>query len=123
MIIKLKDDFKEANGGYWKAIDVRDDIINKNKHSEFIDKIAKQMFAVNDINKLKQILEDEIFYEKILTNDIIKFHNSLQLGELTVEEFINEYNIAGDDGFVSVGRMLEVLWYISRGGFIKYKST
>lgn len=109
MIIKLKDNFKEANGGYWTACDVRDEIINKNKHSEFIDKIAKQMFAVNNINKLKQILEDEVFYEKIQTNDIVKFNNALQLGELTVEEFIDEYNITGDFGFVRVCRMLEVL--------------
>lgn len=109
MIIRLKDDFKDANGGYWKAADVRDYNINKNKHSEFLSEITKQMFVIDDINKIKQLLEDEIFYEKILTNDIIKFHNSLQLGELTVKEFIDEYNITGDFGFVSVCQMLEVL--------------
>ena len=109
MIIKLKDEFKDANGGYSKACDVRDYNINKNKHSEKLDELAKQMFAVNDINKLKLLLEDEIFYEKIFDYDLNKFYDSIRLGKLTIIDFITEYNITGDDGFVSVCKMLEVL--------------
>lgn len=109
MIIKLKDDFKDVNGGYFKACDVRDHNINKNKYSKFLNEITKQMFAVDNINKLKQLLEDEVFYEKILKTDLIKFRSSIQLGELTAKEFVDEYNITGDDGFVSVCKMLGVL--------------
>lgn len=109
MIIKLKDEFKDANGGYSNACDVRDYNINKNKHSENLNRTVKQMFAVDDINKLKLLLEDEIFYEKIFDYDLHKFYNSMQLGELTATDFITEYNITGDDGFVSVCKMLGIL--------------
>lgn len=109
MIIRLKDNFKKVHGGYWKAANVRDDIINKNKNSEFLNKITKQIFEVDDIDLMKQILEDEVFYEKILIGDVDKLHNKIKLNKLTKEDFIKEYNITGHFGFLSVCMLLDVI--------------
>lgn len=109
MIIRLKDDFKNIHGGYWKAVDARDSIINKNKNSEFLNKITKQIFEVDDIDLMKQLLEDEVFYEKILKGDIVKLHNKIKLNKLTSDDFINEYNITGHFGFLSVCMLLDVI--------------
>lgn len=109
MIVKLKDSFKEDNGGYWQALDVRDEQVNNNKHSEFLNEITKQMFAIDDINKLKQLLEDEVFYEKILDWVLIKFHEHMQQGKMTTDDFINGYNRMGDRGFVCVCKTLGTL--------------
>lgn len=109
MIVKLKDCFKDTHGGYFNAREVRYDNINKNKYSEHLNETTKQMFAVNSINKLKQLLEDEIFYEKILDSEVKKFYNSIQQGKFTLEEFIDEYNITGAGGFINVGIMLGAL--------------
>lgn len=109
MIIRLKEDFKNAHGGYWNAIDVRDNNINKNKNSKFLNEITKQIFEVDDVDLMKQILEDEIFYEKILIGDVVKLHNKIKLNELNENDFINEYNIIGDHGFIGVCKMLKVI--------------
>lgn len=109
MIIRLKEDFKNVHGGYWNANEVRVDIINKNKNSKFLNEITKQIFDVDDVDLMKQILEDEVFYEKILIGDVVKLHNKIKLNELTVEDFINEYNEMGHHGFIGVCKMLEIL--------------
>ncbi|MEW9077396.1 hypothetical protein [Terrisporobacter glycolicus] len=88
---------------------MRNDIINKNKNSEFLNKITKQIFEVDNIDLMKQLLEDEVFYEKILKGDIVKLHNKIKLNKLTSDDFINEYNITGHFGFVSVCQMLEMI--------------
>lgn len=108
MIIRLKDDFKEVHGGYWNAIDVRDNIINKNKKSSFLNEITKQLFATNDTDLMKQLLEDDLFYEKILIGDVEKFQNAIQHKELKVEDFIKEYNFVGCHGFIGVCKMLSI---------------
>lgn len=108
MIIRLKDDFKEVHGGYWNAIDVRDNIINKNKNSEFLNETVKQLFATNNIDLMKQVLEDNLFYEKILIGDVEKFQNAIQYKELKVEDFIKEYNKMGCHGFIGVCVMLSI---------------
>lgn len=109
MVIRLKEDFKNVHGGYWNAIDVRDNNINKNKNSKFLNEITKQIFEVDDVDLMKQILEDEVFYEKILIGDVVKLHNKIKLNELTSDDFINEYNLTGHFGFVSVCKMLKVI--------------
>lgn len=109
MIVKLKDSFKDDNGGYWQALEVREEQINNNKHSEFLNEISKQVFAIGDINKLKQLLEDEVFYEKIPKWILIKFHEHIQQGEMTVEDFVNEYDRMGHKGFVGVCKILGAL--------------
>lgn len=105
MIIKLKDN----NGGYFKANERRVEKIKENKYSEMLNEMTKQMFAVNDINKLKQLLEDEVFYEKIQDWMLSRFYNKLQLGELTAEDFINGYNKMGHHGFSCVCKILRAL--------------
>lgn len=75
----IKDDFKNENG-CWKANEGRVSNINKNKHSEFPNKITKQMYEVNDINKLQQLLEDKLFYEKTPEWAVEKLYNSIQQG-------------------------------------------
>ncbi|SFJ61109.1 hypothetical protein SAMN02910355_3341 [Terrisporobacter glycolicus] len=109
MIIRLKDDFKKENGGYWKANDVRIERINKNKNSDFLNEATKQLFTTNNIDLMKQMLEDEVFYEKILIGDVVKLHNKIKLNELNKEDFINEYNIIGHHGFISICKMLKVI--------------
>lgn len=106
MIVKVKDN---NNIGYFKASELRIENINKNKYSDFVDKTAKQMFVVNDINKLKQILENEFFYEKIQDWIVKRFYKNMQLGELTAEDFINGYNKMGHHGFIGVCKVLRVL--------------
>ncbi|WP_434794658.1 hypothetical protein TPDSL_17720 [Terrisporobacter petrolearius] len=108
MIIRLKDDFKKENGGYWKANDVRVDTINKNKNSKFLNEITKQLFATNDTDLMKQLLEDDLFYEKILIGDVEQFQNAIQHKELKVEDFIKEYNFVGCHGFIGVCKMLSI---------------
>lgn len=108
MIIKLKDDFKDVNGGYWKACEVREESINKNKYSKKLVEITKQMFAINSINKLKQLLEDEVFYEKIHNLQAESFYNSIKRCKFTEDDFIDEYNLTGEDGFIDVCIMLGV---------------
>lgn len=105
MIVK----FKENNQGYFKASELRIENINKNKYSSFINESAKQMFVVDDINKLKQLLEDEFFYEKIQDWIVKRFYKNIQLGKLTVDDFINGYNKMGHHGFIGVCKILGVL--------------
>lgn len=105
MLVKMKD----TNGGYFTANERRVEKIKENKYSEFLNETTKQMFAVDDINKLKQLLEDEVFYEKIQDWMLSKFYKKLQLGELTVEDFINGYNKMGQHGFVGVCKRLRAL--------------
>lgn len=101
--------FKNDKEGYFKANETRIENINKNKHSETFNETVKQMFAVNDINKLKQMLEDVYFYESIPKWAIKKFYDCIQQKKLTAEDFINEYNISAENGFVGVCIMLGVL--------------
>lgn len=105
MLVKIKD----STEGYFTANEIRVEKIKGNKHSEFLNKKTKQMFAVDDINKLKQLLEDEIFYEKIQDWMLSKFYKKLQLGELTEEDFVNVYNKMGHHGFVGVCKRLRAL--------------
>lgn len=105
MIVKVK----ESTGGYFKANELRIENINKNKYSSSVDECAKRMFAVNDINKLKQLLEDEFFYEKIQDWIVKRFYKNIQLGKLTEEDFINGYNKMGHHGFIGVCKVLGVL--------------
>lgn len=105
MIVKLKDNTR----GYFKANEIRTEKIKENKYSEMLNEKTKQMFAVGSINKLKQLLEDEFFYEKIPNWAVKKFYDNVQQGKLTTEEFIDEYNITGEDGFIDVCIMLGAL--------------
>ena len=105
MIVKVKD----INEGYFKASELRIENINKNKYSSSINETTKQMFAVNDINKLKQLLENEFFYEKIQDWIVERFYKNIQLGKLTAENFINGYNKMGHHGFIGVCKVLGVL--------------
>lgn len=108
MIIRLKDDFKKENGGYWKANEIRVEKIKGNKHSEFLNETAKQLFTTNNTNLMKQILEDNLFYEKILIGDVEEFQNAIQHKELKLEDFIKEYNKMGHHGFIGVCTMLSI---------------
>jgi len=108
MIIRLKENFKEVHGGYWNAIDVRDNNINKNKNSAFLNDTAKELFTTNNTYLMKQLLEDELFYEKILIGDVEEFQNAIQYKELKVEDFIKEYNYVGCHGFIGVCKMLSI---------------
>lgn len=108
MIIRLKDDFKKVYGGYWEANEVRLERINKNKNSEFLNETAKQLFATNNTDLMKQMLEDNLFHEKILIGDVEQFQNAIQHKELKVEDFIKEYNFVGCHGFIGVCKMLSI---------------
>lgn len=105
MIVKVKNNA----GGYFKANELRIENINKNKYSSLMGESTKRMFAVNDINKLKQLLEDDFFYEKIQDWIVKRFYKNIQLGKLTVDDFINGYNKMGHHGFIGVCKILGVL--------------
>ena len=106
MIVGLRHKTK----GYLKADEMRMEGVKENRYSETFNEVIKQMFAVDSINKLKQMLEDVCFHQNIPNWVVEKFYDCIKQEKLTVEDFINEYNISAEqNGYMGVFMMLGVL--------------
>lgn len=88
-----------------RIANIRENIANR----ESLCEVIERLFKVEDINKIKDILENELFYEYILDEDIDKFYKSVKNKNINQNDFINEYCLSGRGGIFNVLTMLEVL--------------
>lgn len=105
MFIQLKNNENYLEGNRERIAKIGENIKKVEQTSEIIE----HLFKVDNINKIKNILEDELFFEYIPKWLIKKFYDNIKQEKFTREEFINEYIITGEDGMFGVCTMLDVL--------------
>lgn len=78
-------------------------------NGEMMNETIEHLFKNDNINKIRIILEEELFFEDIPQWLLKKFYDSIKNGSITREEFKNEYVISGQDGMFGTCVMLDIL--------------
>lgn len=94
------------NKNYFEESEMRIDKIDKLIATGEYNLIIEHLFVNKDINKIKQILENELFFENIRKFDIERFEKNKK--NITIFDFKEEYKYSSYDGFAKFLMMLKV---------------
>lgn len=101
MILNLK--FKDD---YFAESEIRIDKIDKLIATGEYNLIIERLFVSNDVNKIKEMLESELFFENIRKFDIERFNENKK--NINILDFKEEYKYSSYDGFAKFLMMLKV---------------
>lgn len=103
MVIKTKGNF---TGNFFEQTSERDKLI-QNIQSSDLD-IIERLFVINDINKFKMVIENELFFQKVRDKLVKKLYDAIHNNKLTSNEFAKEYINSATDGFTGFCTMLGI---------------
>ncbi|MDI0267883.1 hypothetical protein QIW52_17975 [Clostridioides difficile] len=98
-IIKTTNKFQ---GNSLEKNEQRIDMIEKIKDDDNLPTIIKKFFeyiSKHDLDKIKHIIEDELFFEIVPSNIIDRYINKINIYENIEDEFEEVYKLKGQNGF------------------------